>query len=168
MTRRNIRERVIHETDVNYPPSIIFSQPPPVDADKSAKIEALTLLRDMPAKVAVSYRVRGMWVVIRPAPEHAFIREVDAYASASDPDDGIDFIYSEIDTLLRRADFMRVDRILMALNMHLPTVFLLAFLSITSSARQCLPGRTMLVRRVRDHLSATDPTRQRELLDGLE
>lgn len=97
----------------------------------------------------------------------SFLTKVRAATAASDPDDGLDMIYREIDALLRRGAFPQVDALLAAVDMTLPTVYLLAFVSITSAAREHLAWDDFL-RRVRERLSIVEPDRVEELLRGFE
>jgi hypothetical protein len=90
-------------------------------------------------------------------------------ARTTDPEDAIDLIYAEVDTLLREGSFARVDEILDQVEAaSLPVVPLLAFVSITNAARDVLAARHGFVARVRQHLARVEPGRVEELLAGLE
>ena len=88
----------------------------------------------------------------------------------ADTDDAIDMIYSEVDALLRQGEpFTSVDDLLAGIDVSaLPTVHLLAFISITFAARVPLVARKDFVRRVRARLAETEPRRVEELLAGFE
>jgi hypothetical protein len=84
-------------------------------------------------------------------------------------DDLVDAIYSHIDMQLRKGRFEAVDHELERVTpLTCEVIEMLAYLSITSAAKEHLPGRDRLVTRVRDHLTKTDPARVEELLMGLE
>lgn len=86
-----------------------------------------------------------------------------------DSDLAVDYVYREIDALLRREDFSRVDDILKAMDVQsLPVLPLLAFVSITNAPRSSLSARTSFVGRVRRHLEQIEPNRVGELLVGIE
>ena len=93
-------------------------------------------------------------------------------ARSTDPEDGIELIYCELDSLFSKGLFSQVDELLDALDPAkeptLPVLHLLAVTSITSAAKDRLRFRSAFVARVRAHLARVDTARVEELLAGLE
>ena len=94
------------------------------------------------------------------------------HLAASDPDDGIEMIYTEVDALLRKSLFGDVDTLLAALDAttmsSLSLIHVLAFVSITHAAREHLIARPAFMGRVRQHFTAIEPERTEGLLAGFE
>lgn len=81
----------------------------------------------------------------------------------------IDALYRRVDIKLLAGDFSGVDAEMQAVNIEmLSTTMLLAWLSITSAARDVLGLRATLVNRIRSRLEQTEPARVEALLAGLE
>jgi hypothetical protein len=97
----------------------------------------------------------------------AFLEQLRA-AIVTDADEALDLVYSTIDELLRQGDFRQVDEMLASVSTSLPIVHLLAFVSISRTARGDLHAWRPLVERVRAHLSKVVPNRVEELLAGFE
>ena len=156
--------------ETSYPPSTIFALwLESLHVDKRAKIQ-----RTLDQQRAEEPRRPTPWGTPRastpPAelsPVFTLLARVRGAATASDPDDGLDLIYHEMDALLRDGAFPQVDAILSAIDMTLPVVYLLAFVSITSAARGHVAWKPFLDR-VREHLSRVEPDRVEELLRGFE
>jgi hypothetical protein len=87
-----------------------------------------------------------------------------------DHEDDVEIIYMAIDALLAEHEFARVDTILNEIPVEkLPVLHMLAFASITSSAKERLHERAHYMTRVRKHLQATESSEHVEaLLRGLE
>ena len=91
--------------------------------------------------------------------------ELDTYLA----EDVLDAIYNDVDELLLAENFSEVDQVLDSLSLaEMSVVHILAYLSITSQAKECLKARSKFAARVRDHLTKLEPTRVNELLSGLE
>jgi len=154
----------------NYPPSTIFAfQLDSLHVDKRAKIQrTLEQQRtEEPRRPTPWGTPRASTPPAELSPVFTFLARVRGATTASDPDDGLDLIYHEIDALLREGAFPQVDAILSAVDMTLPVVYLLAFVSITSAARVYVAWKPFLDR-VRQHLSRVEPERVEELLRGFE
>ena len=92
-------------------------------------------------------------------------------AGSPDPEDGIEFIYSELDSRFSKGLFDEINELLTALDPvrgTLPVLHLLAIASITNAAKDQLVARSAFVAGVRTHLEKVDPARVEELLAGLE
>lgn len=94
----------------------------------------------------------------------------DRFLAAADEDDQIDIVYTGIDSRLRHGRFEEVDEILAGITdaqmAEMPTVCLLAWVSITHAAAHVLPDRPVFLARVRQHLELVEPNRVEELLQG--
>ena len=92
-----------------------------------------------------------------------------ALPRALDEDEVLDRIYEDVDALLRSGAFDCVSAMLAAIDVEsLTTVVLLAYASITNSARDVVSARAGFLTRVRRKLEKTDPDHVEELLAGLE
>jgi hypothetical protein len=92
-------------------------------------------------------------------------------ARSADPEDAIEFIYTELDSRFLKGLFDDVDELLEALDPRkesLTVLHLLAVTSITSAAKDRLRNRAAFVQRVREHLAKVEAGRVEELLAGLE
>jgi hypothetical protein len=85
-----------------------------------------------------------------------------------EPDDGLDFIFGEVDTLLLACAFDVVDALLDQDFGGLPTVHLLGLLTITAAAADKLSRRSEFAQRVREIVTAREPDDVDELMRGLE
>ncbi len=102
-------------------------------------------------------------------PAEIFLARVTEVAREQEPEEGLEIIYPEIDALLRAGKFEECDHILViAEKTRLPVVHALAFVSITSAARDKLPARSSFVATVRARLEHDEPTMVDELLAGIE
>lgn len=82
-------------------------------------------------------------------------------------DDAIDAIYSNVDGLLRAAQFDEVDGLLRAIDADsVPIVRLLAFMSISHVARDRVTAWESFYARVRERIQREHPDRVDELLVG--
>lgn len=98
----------------------------------------------------------------------ALVEQIRKVAREDEPEDGILLIYTSFDSLLRQGKFAVCDLVLERDWAGLPTVHLLALLSITWPARKFLLRRRGLAERVRATLTRDDAARVEELLAGLE
>lgn len=99
-------------------------------------------------------------------PAAAALAQRIAETAASDPDDGVELIYTETDTLLRNGSFTEVDELLAAVDeSKLPTLHLLAMVSITYAARDRVTARVGFVARGRRSSRAQGRERQQPLRD---
>jgi hypothetical protein len=92
-------------------------------------------------------------------------------ARSPDPEDGIEFIYSEFDSRFSKGLFVQINEVLGALDpakSSLPVLHLLAIASITYAAKDQLGSRAAFLTRVRTHLERADADRVEELLAGIE
>jgi len=89
--------------------------------------------------------------------------------SGGDDADGVFLIYTHVDALLSRGAFGEVDCALDLIEVYaLPTVYLLALLSITEPARDKLTSRAAFARKVRSCIAKTEPGQVDDLLYGIE
>jgi hypothetical protein len=78
-------------------------------------------------------------------------------------------IYEQVDDLLRAGEFALVDSLLRGVDIDkAPAEILLAYLTITSAARDRLEARSGFFRLVRFQLKQTHPDSWEELLEGME
>ena len=90
------------------------------------------------------------------------------YAPKSE-EDLCDGIYRVVDSWFRRGMFYKADDLMRGLDLsRMSTLTILAVLSITSSAIDRLWDRPDYAKRVRAHLTQTEPGRVDDLLRGLE
>ena len=88
----------------------------------------------------------------------------------SDQEDALDRIYADIDAMFRSGAFAEVNVLLENLSPETSVpIQMLAYASITTSARERLPARAAFIGRLRRHLAITrSPREADELLAGLE
>jgi hypothetical protein len=104
-------------------------------------------------------------------PATRFLESVYKMVKKPDPEDALDLIYREMDAWLRGGAFERCDNVLRLVDVGLlPTVHVLAFVSITSTARARLSRRSEFVAGVRKVLDMRQPTSSDvdALLSGIE
>lgn len=86
-----------------------------------------------------------------------------------DEEDVLEMIYTIIDALLRRKNFVEVNQILASTRVSdLSILQLVALVSITRSAKDRLLSRPDFIKRVREHLTQKEPARVNALLADLE
>lgn len=94
----------------------------------------------------------------------------DQFLAAPCEDEQLDVIYEGIDHRLRQGQFPEVDAILTNITdaqmAAMPTVCLLAWVSITHAAAHVMPDRPVFLARVRRQLELVEPDRVEELLRG--
>lgn len=85
-------------------------------------------------------------------------------------EDGLDMVYQDVDALMREGRFVAVNDILGLLRGHvadMPVVIALGVVSITQPASGFLLARPAFIAEVRELLSAREPGREAELLEGI-
>lgn len=97
----------------------------------------------------------------------SLIRQIRSRA-LGDEDEGVFFIYDNVDSLLAQGSFLTCDRLLREHFDDLPLIFELALLSITWPAKDALSHRASFAQRLRARLTREDPERVEDLLSGLE
>ena len=97
-----------------------------------------------------------------------WLDEVYSLTARGEIDSAIDVLFDHVDDLLLEGDFSTCNELLIAVDLkRLDTNLLIAILSITLSASEKLPNRTLLVSRVEKRLAELAPERLHSLMDGL-